>query len=657
MSVLTRNRFTLLAFAIVLTAQAVFAANPAGRTGVRMVFDTRLNQVILFGGQTGFDKGTAQNYELADTWHYVGDHWVQAFPQHSPPARARHSMVYDSLRQRTLVFGGNAGKIELNDTWSYDGRDWSEVKPADAPPRRQLAGAAFDPVRDRVVLFGGTFLPEGAKAYTQLYDTWEFDGTNWRRRSENGPQVNKPILVYDAGRNETLMIGGDATEKTLMYKYDPAAGTWSELKPATLPACVNEGAATYDGVLGRVILVGGICSTSVDGAGETWSWDGTNWTKADTKIVISRYAGSAIAFDALAQRTLVYGGTLIFNDPRGTLWAFKDANWELLSDNAPTPQARSLAAIRRDPVKNTVWMYGGINDTDVLDEFWKYSAGTWEPVTRENGPSLCNTPNAAYDTDRQKLVVLCADSSTFEWDGTAWKKFSDLKSDKLPPPRRFSSMVYDPMQKKTVMFGGYDEVNYIDQTWVWDGTSWTRIKKNSAPARTNAVMWFDPTLKKIVVYGGLGRRSAEDRLERFSDMWSFDPASGWSEIKNVTTPGARYGAQAAIDPTNNHLVLFGGLRLEVNGVAQTQVYANDMWEWDGAKWTEIKPSAVPPARENAALEFDPVSNRLVLFGGWNGHFMSDLWEYDRAANRWNLRAEAIPQPPPATPPRRRRATP
>ena len=54
----------------------------------------------------------------------------------------------------------------------------------------------------------------------------------------------------------------------------------------------------------------------------------------------------------------------------------------------------------------------------------------------------------------------------------------------------------------------------------------------------------------------------------------------------------------------NKVVLFGGLTSEEFG---------DMWEWDGATWTNKTPVPKPSTRSNAAMAV--YGNKLVLFGG------------------------------------------
>jgi N-acetylneuraminic acid mutarotase len=637
MSVLTRNRIIFFACALVAIAQAALAADPGDRTQTRMVYDAHTARTVLFGGATATDAATQIAYDLADTWEWTGYQWVQRFPAHVPPGRSLHAMTYDSTRSRVVVFGGKSGKTQLNDTWVYDGADWTQIDTPTAPAARALSSAAYDSLRDRVVLFGGSILAADGKTLTPTYDTWEFDGKSWTQVQQTGPTLAKPVVTWDGTR--VLMVGLNASSNTLMYAWDPSSSSWVQLTPATLPDCVNEAGMVYQSHNDRVVLFGGICTSSTL-AGDTWEWDGTTWSKVTTVNAPDRLSGEAMAYDFSRQQVLVYGGTSALGTARGVTMTYKDLTWNDFHDPS-SPSSRSLFIFQPDPNANGIWMFGGLDAENTLGDFWQYSNGLWsEKVLLTNLPTSCVTPTSALDTDRSRMVVVCADSATFEFDGTSWTTMSPKNS---PPYRRFSSMVYDPVIKKTVLFGGYNDVNYVDETWVWDGTNWSRQTNNPPTARELPAMWFDPLMKKTVVYGGLGRVSSLDRLERYSDMWSFD-GSGWTAMKSVTaTPGQRYGAQYTVDPASGTLLLFGGIRLDTNGQLQAQVYANDMWQWDGGKqaWAQLNPANPPTGRENGRMGFDPSRNTIVLFAGFTGHFLSDTWTYDRIKNSWTSLVENV----------------
>ena len=603
-----------------------------------MVYDAKTSHMILFGGVTALDSGTSKAYYLADTWEWTGFRWIQRYPAQSPNPRAGHAMVYDSTRDRIVLFGGRGPNSDTNDTWAYSNDEWAQIDTPNAPSARILPGAAYDSVRDRIVLYGGSSVSADGKTVAPLHDTWEFDGTTWTQIGGDGPAISKPLLEYDPVTNQVIMLGLDDTVTTQMYSFDPASGSWTHVTPAALPPCVNEGAMTWDPADQVVLYTGGVCSTS-SGADESYEWDGTTWNKVTVILTANRLFGAGLAYDAARKNGVMFGGTGVDSVVNADTWIFSGSNWTTYNDSS-RPDPRSLFAFTTDPVHQTIWMFGGTDGLIAHTDLWQYQNGVWQSVPTADGPASCLTPLGAWDSNRNTMVVSCGEGTTYEWDGTTWKTFTSLKT--TPPFHEFANMVYDPALKKTVLFGGYDGANYLDQTWLWDGTSWTRQSRNPAPARTLEAMWYDPTLQKVVIYGGIGRITSQDRITRFDDMWTFD-GSGWTELKPASgTPGERYGAQVYADPATNHVLLFGGMRVDTQPPVppatvptDVQVYADDMWQWDGSAWTKLDAASVPQARENGRIAYDITRNEIVLFAGYAGHYFSDLWVWD--GNGWQLR--------------------
>ncbi len=632
------KRNVLFSVLFLFTAAGAFAASPSARYESRMVWDTAIHRAVLFGGATPVDAGTKLAYELDDTWEWTGTRWFPKLTTHSPSSRAAESMVYDSARQRVVIFGGRHGKTNLNDTWTYDGNDWKPVTTSPAPSVRELAGAAYDSDRDRIVLFGGTSQSYSADGRTltetPLHDTWEFDGTVWHQILTDGPAVNKPILEYDPVRKQTIMIAYDSAIATVMYAWDPAAAKWNQLKPTLLPACANEGAMTWQGSNNTILFTGAVCAASA-ATEDTYEWDGTNWTKIDVALFVGRYFGEAITYDPDHQVVLLFGGAPGVGNLNAGTYTYSNKVWTAVGDFS-YPSPRSLFAFVTDPVRNVIDLYGGTNTVTTYFDFWSYQNGQFRMQNDAKAPTDCASPIAAFDSDRQKVVMLCSGSATWEFDGVTWTQYDSSKP--APPGHQWSSLVYDPTLKKTVFFGGYN-ATYLDQTWTFDGSSWLQVKKNPPPSRSHTAMWYDPTLKKTVLYGGLGRVTANDALSRFDDMWSFD-GIGWTEIKPTATPGKRYGAQVAVNPLTGHAFVFGGIRLDTDAtLIQTQVYTNDLWEWDGTAWTKVVTSITPPPHENGGFAWDPLRNELVLFGGYSGFYLSDLWSFKNG--QWKQDSEVL----------------
>ncbi len=128
------------------------------------------------------------------------------------PAVRGHTMAYDNLRHRVLLFGGATSTTSAvesttnNNLWAWDGTSWSLIA-AGGPSPRCMSAMAYDPIRDRVVLHGGW---STEFVDINIYrDTWEFDGITWTQVASGGPQTgwnDGHAMVYDPARQAVVML-------------------------------------------------------------------------------------------------------------------------------------------------------------------------------------------------------------------------------------------------------------------------------------------------------------------------------------------------------------------------------------------------------------------------------------------------------------------
>ncbi len=93
---------------------------------------------------------------------------------------------------------------------------------------------------------------------------------------------------------------------------------------------------------------------------------------------------------------------------------------------------------------------------------------------------------------------------------------------------------------------------------------------------------------------------------------------------------ARTQAAMVYDPVRQRVLLFGGTA----GTGVLEPLA-DTWEWDGTSWTQLFPAASPPARYGHTMVYDTQNKRMLLFGGIGvgGQLAApDLWAWD--GNTW-----------------------
>jgi hypothetical protein len=109
----------------------------------------------------------------------------------------------------------------------------------------------------------------------------------------------------------------------------------------------------------------------------------------------------------------------------------------------------------------------------------------------------------------------------------------------------------------------------------------------------------------------------------------------WTQKQDIG-PAPRSHEAMVYDSARSRVVLFGGQKSYLQPeMDYAQAYYNDTWEWDGEFWTQVADIG-PLARSGAAMIYDRVRARVVLFGGWDrqNNFSPDTWEWDGEA--WKI---------------------
>lgn len=195
-----------------------------------MAYDTLYKKIIIYGGRTGFPDFD----DVKETWafDYNSSTWTNLNPTQSPPWRTSHTMVYDALRHKVLLFGGNDFVRAYNDLWEYDYSQnrWTKFSTTTPPEARQMHGMVYIPGRDVVLIFGGRRSDGGAS----FADTWEFNGeTNvWKKLNPvNIPPVSDHVnMTYDRSVNKVILYSHSQT-----WAFDLVTENWTRLMTANAP--------------------------------------------------------------------------------------------------------------------------------------------------------------------------------------------------------------------------------------------------------------------------------------------------------------------------------------------------------------------------------------------------------------------------------------
>lgn len=320
------------------------------------------------------------------------------------------------------------------------------------------------------------------------------------------------------------------------------------------------------------------------------------------------------------------------NDPRavflmgcGLLAAGLPAQWGPVT-TANAPAARQGALMAYDVLAQRMLLFGG----NWTNEFWSYDGSTWTQLQLAVPPSRSRA-TWADDTFTGEIVLYGGDGGTgqfalddtWTWDGTSWTLEAPATT-----PGGFArhAMAFDVTRQVTVMFGGrhnsFAPYQLSSDTWEYAQGTWSLVAPatQSPPALADMAMCYHPGLGKVVMFGG------EDGAGLAHDgTWIYDGVDWQQTNATGVRPPARSGAVMVPIYGRGICMLFGG-RDPV-----TMQILNDSWEYDGVTWTEITNvyGGVYPPRAEFAMAHDLARDRVVAFGGViaNNSLRDDTWEY------------------------------
>lgn len=253
------------------------------------------------------------------------------------------------------------------------------------------------------------------------------------------------------------------------------------------------------------------------------------------------------------------------------------------------------------------------------------SPATLQSTWTKLHPLVSPSPRAttmAYDAKTHQVVLFGgygpgALNDTWTWDGTSWTQQTPAH---VPTARVAQQMVYDAQTGQLLMFGG-DEiaVGGLDDTWVWNGSDWTQLlPPTSPPNRNGAAIAYDPATHQVVMFGGIQYTLQHQGSFVTRDTWTWDGTTWTYHAPAAGGPPPTSGGSMAFDPTLGKLVLFGGFNVP-----------NDTWAWDGSNWTKLSLTVAPPSAPVAPLALDPAAHELILASAAAPAAMAqDTWALD-----------------------------
>jgi hypothetical protein len=174
--------------------------------------------------------------------------------------------------------------------------------------------------------------------------------------------------------------------------------------------------------------------------------------------------------------------------------------------------------------------------------------------------------------------------------------------------------------------------------------TWKKVGSSSIPdGRYLQAVAFDESRKVIVMFGGEIFDSGMGTGSPSQETWEWNPATGkWGNRTGTgIAPDARSGAAMVYDSVRAKFVLFGGR-------AGSGYNYEDTWEWDPGTgvWTDITAAGShPSARAQHGMVYEKSTGRILLFGGGRSDATSsdatgitvsigDTWELEPTTHVW-----------------------
>ncbi len=298
---------------------------PSARADVALTYDAASNNTLVFGG----DNARLPGVMYGDTWVWRGA-WTQLSPVDSPSPRGAAGMAYDPTTGTVVLFGGtDPNGIVFGDTWTWDGVNWTQQFPPASPPARTaIDSMAYDPISQTVVLFGGFASSTGDYGAPPFGDTWVWNGRakTWTQKfPRSSPSPRGASIAYDATTKNVVLFGGNngGGDCCRIYYGDTwtwDGSNWTQQFPAISPSPRTGQSMAYDAGSGKVIVFGGT-SGPPEGLNDTWAWDGNTWKQLRSTQPTGLW-GTSMDFDALTGGLVLFGGELSGDAVTNTTWLF-----------------------------------------------------------------------------------------------------------------------------------------------------------------------------------------------------------------------------------------------------------------------------------------------------------------------------------------------
>ena len=188
-----------------------------------------------------------------------------------------------------------------------------------------------------------------------------------------------------------------------------------------------------------------------------------------------------------------------------------------------------------------------------------------------------------------------------------------------PHARAYAVMTDAPGKGVLLMGGQYGTPPGTALTDLWSfspGEGWIQLEPETGVIAD--AFAYDSDSKLIVLVG-------QDAAWTYDTVWTYDPSTReWQELRTRGEhPRDVLGARMAYDAGSDRMILFGGY----DGRLNDQTWALDL---GARRWERMSPETSPPAQNWYATAYEPDADRVILFGDQQ----PGTWAYDYDTDTW-----------------------
>ena len=513
------------------SAVAPAGTPPSPRSAHAAVYDPVRDRMIVFGGtdQSGAYIGDLWELTLSGTvtWHALSPGGA------TPAARAGATLVYDTARDRLLLFGGATDVDLFDDVWELPLSGplaWHSLAISGPGYASAFHGAILDPIHDRLIVVGGwggdakALSLSGTPAWSSL--TLPPSGS-----------PDSPSAVYDATRNRMVVYGGSYTGffwtvSNETAALDLASDTWTDLGPP-LPERVMDHTMVLDAAGRRAVLFGG--ANGYEAPDRVWTLpldDAPVWSELPASGAMPALSDHVAIYDPPRQRMLVLGADGVVSQ----LTLGGSPAWSTVATSGTPPSGRIGHSAVYDGASDRMVVFGGY-DTALRNDVWALDLSgtpTWSTASASGTPPSARFEHSAvYDAPRNRMIVFGGQTSTQSttltndvWELTlgATPHWAPLTpSGTLPGVRAHHTAVIDAANDRMLVFGGSGASLGRSDVWALALASpaWTKLAPTGSPItlRERQAAIFDPSTARMIVFGGYVRDAFDSPLQR-DDTWA-----------------------------------------------------------------------------------------------------------------------------------------